>query len=365
MARTEARVFTSIWRDEHFLALPRSAQRLYMFLLSQEDLTYCGVMPLRERRWAPKAAGLTIADLGQDLKALEAASCRFIVVDEETGELLIRSFMRNDEVWKQPNLMKAARSAASQVESEAIREAILAELHRIPAAVSSSRLVREVHAAFVKDLTNPSANPSPNPSANPGSPGSADETAGQEGAAKGSANPSPEGQPETSPDGSPKSTANPGQEKGGGYGLKEGVPLTPEPLPTGNAGKGSANPSANPSKRAARGTESTDVTAQTILGEYIDRCRKRPPEPILGQLGKLLRQMLDDDIDADDIRRGMALWKSKAQHPSTLPSFVNEVMNGDVAAGRAGESTAAKRARAGVEAGQRVQAMIDEGMATP
>ena len=74
MARTEARIFTSIWRDEHFLALPRSAQGLYMFLLSQDDLTYCGVMPLRERRWAPKAAGLTIADLEQDLKALEAAA---------------------------------------------------------------------------------------------------------------------------------------------------------------------------------------------------------------------------------------------------------------------------------------------------
>jgi hypothetical protein len=315
VARTEARIFTSIWRDEHFLALPPSAQRLYVFLLSQEDLTYCGVMPLRERRWAPKAAGLTIADLEQDLKALEAATCRFIVLDEETGELLIRSFMRNDEVWKQPNLMKAARSAASQVESEAIREAILAELHRIPAADSSSKLVRDVHAAFVRDLINPSANPSPNPSGNPPSTESGGETAGQEGAPNPSANPSPEGQLETSPDRSPKPTANPSQERGGGYGLKEEVPLTPKLLPTGSAGNPSANPSPNPS--------STDE----LVADWLEHVRKRPPESVIGQVGKHIKAMLNDGIDATDIRAGVATWSRKGLNPSALPSCVNELMN--------------------------------------
>ena len=72
MARSEARIFTSIWKDPDFLALSPSAQRLYMFLLSQDDLTYSGVMPLRERRWASKAAGMTVTDVEQDLKALES-----------------------------------------------------------------------------------------------------------------------------------------------------------------------------------------------------------------------------------------------------------------------------------------------------
>ena len=74
MPRTEARIFTSIWRDEDFVALPRSAQGLYMFLLSQDDLAYCGVLPLRERRWAAKAAGMTIADVERDLKTLEGTA---------------------------------------------------------------------------------------------------------------------------------------------------------------------------------------------------------------------------------------------------------------------------------------------------
>ena len=50
------------------------AQRLYMFLLSQPELTYCGTMPLRPARWAPKAAGLSLADIERDLKELEGSA---------------------------------------------------------------------------------------------------------------------------------------------------------------------------------------------------------------------------------------------------------------------------------------------------
>ena len=71
MPRTEARIFTSIWKDGDFLSLPPSAQRLYMFLLSQPELTYAGTMPLRPVRWARKAAGLSLADVERDLKELE------------------------------------------------------------------------------------------------------------------------------------------------------------------------------------------------------------------------------------------------------------------------------------------------------
>jgi hypothetical protein len=40
--------------------------------------------------------------------------------------------------------------------------------------------------------------------------------------------------------------------------------------------------------------------------------------------------MLSEGIDPDDIRRGMAAWHANpdTNHPSTIPSVVNEVMNG-------------------------------------
>ena len=180
MARSEARIFTSIWKDPDFLALAPSAQRLYMFLLSQDDLTYCGVMPLRERRWASKAAGMTVADIESDLKALEGTAypsanpgpetCRtpFVITDPDTGELLIRSMMRRDSAWKQPNLLKQAIESAEQIESPRIRAALAAELRRLPLDDSPSAQVKTLVAQFIEDLDQgtayPSANPYPNPS---------------------------------------------------------------------------------------------------------------------------------------------------------------------------------------------------------
>ncbi len=180
MPRSEARIFTSIWKDEDFTALPPSAQRLYLFLLSQDDLSYCGVLPLRERRWAAKAAGMSVADVERDLKTLEGtaypspnpdptqAKTPFVIIDRDSGELLVRALIRRDGIWKQPNLLKQARDNADQVESRQIRGALLAELCRLPLDESGSELVRRVVDEFIQDLEkggpSPSAYPSPNPS---------------------------------------------------------------------------------------------------------------------------------------------------------------------------------------------------------
>ena len=69
-------------------------------------------------------------------------------------------------------------------------------------------------------------------------------------------------------------------------------------------------------------------TADTIVAEWIDHCAKRPPAPVIGQTGKAIRAMLTEGIDPNDIRRGVAAWMAKGLHPSTLPSVINETMNG-------------------------------------
>src|SRR5690606_238647 len=70
----------------------------------------------------------TSEDLVPDLAALIAA--RFIVVDSDTEEVLVRSFIRNDGVLKQPNVFKNALRCAEGVESQAIRSALAVELRR-------------------------------------------------------------------------------------------------------------------------------------------------------------------------------------------------------------------------------------------
>jgi hypothetical protein len=68
-------------------------------------------------------------------------------------------------------------------------------------------------------------------------------------------------------------------------------------------------------------------TAQTLLGEWLDHCTKRPPKNVIGQAAKQIKALIGEGIDPADIRRGLAAWHTKGQHPSTLPSFVNAAMN--------------------------------------
>jgi len=315
--RQEARVFTSIWKDKDFLNLEEGPQRLYMFLLSQDDLTYAGTMRLWAPRWASKARGLTASIIEDHLKALEAE--RFIVVDTDTGELLIRTFIRHDRVWKEPNLLKSARSSAELIESPEIRAVLLAELQRIPIHQSTSNLVHEIHRSFINDLTVggttppgtpngeasgiPPANPTRMPAAEtpcettapPTSKGHAypttdpnvntkpgvliDVSAGQHPRVYPTANPSGYPTAEASPD--------PSQGKGEGYGSYHRgspYPVSPEPL----------SPTSGPTQGRSRGTrlpKNFEVTR-----EMVTWCRDRCP-----------------DIDgAAQTERFINHWRSKA-----------------------------------------------------
>ena len=224
MPRSEARIFTSIWKDGDFLALPPGAQRLYMFLLSQPELSYCGTMPLRTSRWAPKAAGLSLADIERDLKELEGTAyppadppglfpgpgplrSPFVITDSETGELFVRSLLRRDSAWKQPNLLKQAMDASEEIESPRILLALLAEVRRLPVDDSPSEQVKTLIAQWAADLeqgtAHPTAYPPPYPSDNPEDDPSAD------GNANSSGNPSDTGRPRAGSSNPPTSVPQP------------------------------------------------------------------------------------------------------------------------------------------------------------
>ncbi|WP_155830242.1 hypothetical protein [Glycomyces tenuis] len=128
MARTEARLRTRLWGDRDFLALSFKGKGGYESILCQPDVEYTGVLPLRARRLAG-LFGLDLEDFIEMLEELEDA--RFVLIDWDTEELLIRTFIRNDEVYRQPNVMKSAQQALDSVSSLRLRAEILTELHRI------------------------------------------------------------------------------------------------------------------------------------------------------------------------------------------------------------------------------------------
>jgi hypothetical protein len=130
--RSEARIFTSVWKEGEFRALSVHAQWLFFFLLSQPDLTHCGVIPFRPGRWAGKTQGLS--DEAAEAAADELAKAEFVVIDRGTGELLVRSLVRRDRVLRQPFLIIPLTDAINDVESVRIRAMLLTELTRIRGA---------------------------------------------------------------------------------------------------------------------------------------------------------------------------------------------------------------------------------------
>jgi hypothetical protein len=129
MARTHGRIYSRIW-DGDFRDLSRNAQWTYKFLLSQADLNQAGLIGLRLRRWADSALDVSPDDLLGDLEELERA--RWVVVDHDAEEVLVRTFIRNDGVYRQPNVMLAAGNDAREMRSPKLRAALLLELDRIP-----------------------------------------------------------------------------------------------------------------------------------------------------------------------------------------------------------------------------------------
>jgi hypothetical protein len=159
MARSEARIAVTIWDDQEFRVLSPGAQWLYMFLVSQSDISHVGLLALRPRRWSTKAAGLSPELLYAYLGELSAA--RFVVVDEDAEEVLVRSFIRRDGVYRQPNLLRAAEKQLTTVTSATLRVALAIEVRRVLLAEDIPAGSKAVAERMLTLLPNPSPNPSP------------------------------------------------------------------------------------------------------------------------------------------------------------------------------------------------------------
>lgn len=304
MARDEARLLCSLWTNDDFRARSPEAQRMYMLVISQSTLSHAGVAPLTVRRWAALADGTSVEDVRAALAELEAA--RFVVVDEDTEEVLVRSYVRNDRVLSNPNVAVAAVRAYRQVASVKLRRAWLVELRRladerqtggqVPKAWTDARSA----ALLAQVLTEPVPDPVPNP-------------------------------PPSTPTGHGEPLPEPLSVGGSGRGTEGG---SSEPRTEGGAHRVRATraapaPTPAPTPHSVKGRENAPEAATTdvLIGEWIEHCRKRPPGNVIGQVAKQIKNMLGEGIDVEDVRRGLAAWHAKGLHPSTLPSLVNEAMN--------------------------------------
>lgn len=156
-----ARFLCRMWDDPDWIALSPRGQWFYMLLVSQASINRAGVIALTSKRWKRLAAGPSVEQqITLAMEELEGA--RFLVVDQDTEEVLVRSYMRGDGVAKQPNVLKAACRQALEVLSPRLRSVLEVELRRLdtPGNDDAAAVLEGAIAA----LANGSRNPSPDPS---------------------------------------------------------------------------------------------------------------------------------------------------------------------------------------------------------
>lgn len=163
MARTHANLRIDIWGDQDWRDLSPLAQWLYELLLTHPKTNRAGVSEWKPGRLAKMANGLSAADIRSI--ADELVSRFFIVVDEETEEVVIRSYIKHDGLLKQPNTTTAMANDWAGLASPTIRAVIAFELQKLAqqepnlGAWTNSR-VRTILAADSLDAkTQPPAEP--------------------------------------------------------------------------------------------------------------------------------------------------------------------------------------------------------------
>ena len=126
MARTQAKILTTIWSDPDWLKLTGNAQRVYLLLLSQPKLTIAGCLDVMPQRWANLAADDTPESIAAALN--ELARALYIVIDGD--ELVIRTFVAHDlgTGTVNNNLVKGMWSAWASIMSPILRKVVVDEM---------------------------------------------------------------------------------------------------------------------------------------------------------------------------------------------------------------------------------------------
>ena len=129
MARTYVKLYTKMWAaEEDFAEMPTDAQWLYWVMLSHPSLSPAGCLPFKPRLWARRSPDMTLRRVTVALQRLVKDAK--VLIDEDTGELLIRTFIRYDQGHRTPNIRKSIEAAIAQIDSDVLRDAATDELGR-------------------------------------------------------------------------------------------------------------------------------------------------------------------------------------------------------------------------------------------
>lgn len=138
MARAYGHIMSAIWNDPDFRSLDGDAQRVYLMLITQANISSAGTLELTIKRWSAYASDTTSDGLSESLSVLSER--RFVIVDWDTEELLVRKFVKWDGGYGNEKRRPAISAAANAISSARIRAAMAIELDSlsVPHALSDS-----------------------------------------------------------------------------------------------------------------------------------------------------------------------------------------------------------------------------------
>lgn len=129
MPRDHARVNLDIWGDDDWLDLTPPAQHLYFALWTDPGLILCGAGPWHPGRIAQRARGWSAASV--ERAAEECSERLFVLIDTDSEEYLLRSWIKHDGLWRTPNMAVSVANARATLASRILRGVIVHEVAKL------------------------------------------------------------------------------------------------------------------------------------------------------------------------------------------------------------------------------------------
>lgn len=131
--REYAKNLFSKWSDEDWLNQPLFDKLFWECLNGSRAVNLIGVFPLNFTRWRKAMRDGPVLATEVEVKAslIHMQRRRAVFVDENTGEALIRTRIRNDELDKQPNVLLSALRMLAVLDSPIFAAVLLEEMDRI------------------------------------------------------------------------------------------------------------------------------------------------------------------------------------------------------------------------------------------
>lgn len=132
-AREYAKNLFSQWSDDDFCNQPVFDKLFFQVINGQRTVNTAGVFPINFTRWRKAMRDGDTEPTDDDLRVALARmeQRRYIYIDEDKGEGIIRSRIRRDELDKQPTVLLSALRIMAAFDSPKFAHVILGELGRI------------------------------------------------------------------------------------------------------------------------------------------------------------------------------------------------------------------------------------------